>query len=115
MSRIRSKYYGQKDYSTKYADIVTQSFHPLKNITTGEGGAIITNNYKIYNKINKLRNHSFELSRSKNFWDKEVNELGYNFRLTEFQASLGSSQLSKVDSLIKKQIIAKNTINILKI
>ena len=48
-------------------------FSSLKNITTGEGIAIITNNYKIYNKINKLRNHSFELSRSKIFWDKEVN------------------------------------------
>ena len=105
---LGAKYNGQKDYSTKYADIVTQSFHPLKNITTGEGGAIITNNYKIFNKINKLRNHGFELSRSKNFWDKEVKELGYNFRLTEFQASLGSSQLSKVDNLIrKKQSIAK--------
>ena len=105
---LGAKYNGQKDYSTKYADIVTQSFHPLKNITTGEGGAIITNNYKIFNRINKLRNHSLELSKSKNYWDKEVNELGFNFRLTEFQASLGSNQLSKVDYLIKKkQLIAK--------
>ena len=68
---LGAKYCGQKDYSTKYADIVTQSFHPLKNITTGEGGAIITNNYKIHNKISKLRNHSFELSGSKNFGVKK--------------------------------------------
>ena len=105
---LGSKYNGKKDYATKYADIVTQRFHPLKNITTGEGGAILTNNFNIFDKVNKLRNHGIEPSKSKNYWDKEIKELGFNYRLTEFQAALGSSQLTKVDYLIKKkQLIAK--------
>ena len=105
---LGAKYNGQKNYATKYADVVTQSFHPLKNITTGEGGAILTNNISIFDKVNKLRNHGIESSKAKNYWDKEVKELGFNYRLTEFQAALGTSQLTKVDYLIKKkQLIAK--------
>jgi UDP-4-amino-4,6-dideoxy-L-N-acetyl-beta-L-altrosamine transaminase len=105
---LGAKYNGQKNYAVKYADVVTQSFHPLKNITTGEGGAILTNNISIFDKVNKLRNHGMESSKAKNYWDKEVKELGFNYRLTEFQAALGTSQLTKVDSLIKKkQLIAK--------
>ena len=105
---LGAKYNGQKNYAVKYADVVTQSFHPLKNITTGEGGAILTNNIGIFDKVNKLRNHGIESSKAKNYWDKEVKELGFNYRLTEFQAALGTSQLTKVDSLIKKkQLIAK--------
>ena len=105
---LGAKYKGQKNYAIKYADVVTQSFHPLKNITTGEGGAILTNDIRIFNKVNKLRNHGIESSKSKYYWDKEVKELGFNYRLTEFQAALGTSQLNKVDYLIKKkQLIAK--------
>ena len=105
---LGAKYNGQKNYAVKYADVVTQSFHPLKNITTGEGGAILTNNISIFDKVNKLRNHGMESSKAKNYWDNEVKELGFNYRLTEFQAALGTSQLTKVDSLIKKkQLIAK--------
>lgn len=105
---LGAKYKGQKNYATMYADVVTQSFHPLKNITTGEGGAILTNDISIFNKVNKLRNHGIESSKSKNYWDKEVKELGFNYRLTEFQAALGTSQLNKVDYLIKKkQSVAK--------
>ena len=105
---LGAKYNGQKNYAVKYADVVTQSFHPLKNITTGEGGAILTNNISIFDKVNKLRNHGIESSKAKNYWDNEVKELGFNYRLTEFQAALGTSQLTKVDSLIKKkQLIAK--------
>ena len=80
----------------------------MKNITTGEGGAVITNDYKVFDMINKFRNHGIESSKSKNYWDKEINELGFNYRLTEFQASLGSNQLAKVDNLIrKKQLMAQ--------
>ena len=105
---LGAKYYNKKDYAVKFADIVTQSFHPLKNITTGEGGAIITNDYEINKKVNKLRNHGIEDSIKKNYWDKEVKHLGFNYRLTEFQAALGTNQLKKVDGLLKKkQLIAK--------
>ena len=57
-----SKFNNVEDYAIKYADIVTQSFHPVKQITTGEGGAIITNNKNLYSKAKLLRNHAGFLS-----------------------------------------------------
>ena len=53
-----SEYYNDKKYAIDYSDIVTQSFHPVKGITTGEGGAVITNNYKIYENIKIMRSHN---------------------------------------------------------
>ena len=106
---LGSKYFNSKQYAQKYADIVTQSFHPVKAITTGEGGAVFTNSKKIYNKIKLLRSH--HIDRSKNNigeWYYKVENLGFNYRLTDFQASLGISQLKKLDIFIKKrQKIAK--------
>jgi dTDP-4-amino-4,6-dideoxygalactose transaminase len=54
---LGAKYFNKINYSTNYAHIVVQSFHPVKNITTGEGGALLTNNKKIYEKIKLLRSH----------------------------------------------------------
>ena len=105
---LGAKFNGRKDYAIKYADVVTQSFHPLKNITTGEGGAIITNDIAIHKKVKLLRNHGIESSKKKEYWNNEVNQIGYNYRLTDFQASLGISQLKKINFFIrKKQNIAK--------
>tara|TARA_B100001121_G_C18581130_1_gene569815 strand:- start:234 stop:437 length:204 start_codon:yes stop_codon:yes gene_type:complete len=58
---LGSKYNGDSKYAAKFADVVSQSFHALKNITTGEGGAVITNNREIYKKVNLLRNHGLSL------------------------------------------------------
>ncbi|WP_129691774.1 UDP-4-amino-4,6-dideoxy-N-acetyl-beta-L-altrosamine transaminase [Gottfriedia acidiceleris] len=92
-------------------DMTMFSFHPVKHITTGEGGIITTNNKDYYQKLLQFRTHG--ISRSKEFlneyhgpWYYEMHSLGYNYRLTDIQASLGISQLKKIDSYIdrRKQI-----------
>ena len=81
--------------------MVTQSFHAVKNITTGEGGAIITNSKIIDSKIVLLRNHGINsnvISNKKLPWFKNMQTLGFNYRLTDIQSALGSSQLNRLDS-----------------
>ena len=100
-----SKYNNNEDYAIKYADIVTQSFHPVKQITTGEGGAIITNNKNLYSKAKLLRSHGMIRSGNKNTepWIYSMNELGYNYRLPDINCALGISQLKKIKIFIKKR------------
>lgn len=93
-----SKYLGSKKYAVQFADIVTHSYHPVKNFTTGEGGAILTNNLAIYNKIKLLRSHGITKNiREIKFWGYRMIDFGYNYRLTDIQAALGISQLKKLD------------------
>lgn len=76
------------------------SFHPVKSITTGEGGAILTNNKKYYEKLKLLRSHGIYKDKS----GKNVMvELGFNYRMTDFSAALGVSQLKKLDGFINKR------------
>ena len=122
---LGSKYYGSIKYAVKYADVVTQSFHAVKNFTTGEGGAVLTNSKKIYTKIKRLKNHGIDKNQKiKNTvfpWYYNVDELGYNYRLTDFQSALGLSQLDNLNNMIiKRRKIAqfynhklKNTQNII--
>jgi UDP-4-amino-4,6-dideoxy-N-acetyl-beta-L-altrosamine transaminase len=101
-----ASYEKNKKYAIKYADVVTQSFHPVKNITTGEGGAILTNNKEIYNKVKLLRSHGVVKSLGKNQarpWYYEMRELGYNYRITDLQCALGTSQLKKLNKFIKRK------------
>ena len=101
---LGSKINNNSKYAIKYADIVSQSFQTLKNITTGEGGAVITNNFDIYKKINTLRTHGLiKNSKARKFWDSEMAEIGFNYRLTDFQSALGISQLRKINTFIKKR------------
>ena len=76
--------------------------HPLKTITTGEGGIVTTNTKKIAERINLLRSHGIKRNLMKH-WDYDVTLNGFNFRLTDFQCSLGLSQLSKVSRILKKR------------
>ncbi len=89
------------------ADITTFSFHPVKTITTGEGGAITTDNKVFAEKARQIRNHGIIKSNSysKRFggWYYQIERLGYNFRITDFQAALGISQLKKIESFIKRR------------
>jgi len=87
--------------SCKHADISTFSFHPLKSITTCEGGAITTNNKKIYDKLETLR--SIGIKRSNYHWKYDVEDLSLNFRLSDVQCALGISQLKKLNKFIKKR------------
>ena len=103
---LGAKYLNRKDYAIKFADIVIQSFHPVKNITTGEGGAVLTNNKLIYKKVKLLRSHNIE--RKFSGWFYDIKSIGYNYRITDIQSALGVSQLTKLNLFLKKRkIIAK--------
>ncbi len=94
--------------SCKHSDISVFSFHPVKQLTTGEGGAILTNDKKIYEKALALRNHGISLKPDIAPWYYEMKELGFNYRLTDIACALGLSQLKKLDRFIaKRQKIAK--------
>ncbi len=80
------------------ADISIFSFHAIKPITTFEGGALLTNDEEIYKKAKKLRSHNIE---KKSLWDSELNELGYNYRLSDVACALGLSQLKRLDNFLQ--------------
>ena len=100
-----------------YADLAIFSFHPVKHIASGEGGMITTNNIELYNQLLKLRTHGIVKSDDlyqnsvefaggeKNYpgWYMEMQDLGYNYRLTDFQAALGNSQLKRANEGIKRR------------
>lgn len=108
---VDSKGQKQNCGNVQYADIAVFSFHPVKHIACGEGGMVTTNNEELYNELLKLRTHgivknagSFENSiaeaggdQAYPGWYMEMQELGYNYRLTDFQAALGISQLKQAE------------------
>ena len=77
------------------------SFHPVKTITTGEGGAVLTNNEKFAKRIFRLRSHG--IIREKNYWDYDIKDLGFNYRLSDINCALGFSQLKKIKTFFKKR------------
>ncbi len=84
------------------------SFHPVKHLTTAEGGAITTNSKDIYEKLIMLRGHGMVKTAEMKPWEYEMRELGFNYRITDIQCALGLSQLSKLDGFIKRRFeIAK--------
>ena len=87
--------------SCKHSDVCTFSFHPLKTITTGEGGAVTTNSKKIYDKMEKIRSHG--IKRQRDHWKYDIVDLGLNFRLTDIQCALGISQLKKINNFLLKR------------
>jgi dTDP-4-amino-4,6-dideoxygalactose transaminase len=87
--------------SSKHSDISSFSFHPVKSITTGEGGLITTSNKNIAQKIRLLRSHGIE--RSKNYWNYDIKNNGLNYRLSDINAALGISQLNKIQEILKKR------------
>ncbi len=91
-----------------HSDMAITSFHPVKHITTGEGGAVLTNNAELARKLRILREHGIERGTDpEEPWRYEMVELGYNYRLTDFQCALGLSQLGKLpDFLSKRRILA---------
>ncbi len=106
---IGSSYKKHKIGSCKYSDISVFSFHPVKIITTGEGGACLTNNPELANKIFNFRNHGvtrdIKQMNKKNIgpWYYEQIDIGYNFRLNDISCALGISQLKKLDKIIIKR------------
>ncbi|MCT4628557.1 UDP-4-amino-4,6-dideoxy-N-acetyl-beta-L-altrosamine transaminase [Winogradskyella sp.] len=89
-----------------YANIGIFSFHPVKHIACGEGGMVTTNDEVLYNKLSKLRTHGItkeNMSENHGGWYYEMQELGFNYRLTDIQSALGITQLEKNDAGVKRR------------
>ena len=86
-----------------HADVSVMSFHPIKHITTGEGGALLTNNKRVFDRALRFRHHGIVKRSSRPRWFYDIHELGYNYRITDFQCALGQSQLSRLDQFCIKR------------
>ena len=101
---------GKKPVGT-LADLTVFSFHPVKHITTGEGGMIVTDSREFAEKLRRFRNHGMSIDHHRrtdmSTWHYEMIDIGYNYRLTDFQCALGIKQLKKIPSWLgKRQLIA---------
>ena len=116
---IGGKYLDENIGSCRFSDITIFSFHPVKIITTAEGGAATTNNDLIYNRLQRHRSHGIT-SDKKDFVDIPANEIwnyqqiyiGYNYRMTEIQAALGISQLKRINQFVEKRQSIANRYNL---
>ncbi len=112
---LGSRYYnGKKVGCCDCSDMTVFSFHPVKSITTGEGGAITTNSKELYDKLKILRSHGmvrdsadYKYISSVPYYH-EMQYLGYNYRMTDIQAALGISQLKRLDQFVKRRNLISN-------
>jgi len=106
---IGAQYNGIKSGSCTNSDISIFSFHPVKHLTTAEGGAITTNDKEMYEKLLSLRSHGMVKTPEMKPWEYEMRELGFNYRITDIQCALGISQLQKLPSFVERRFeIAKS-------
>jgi UDP-4-amino-4,6-dideoxy-N-acetyl-beta-L-altrosamine transaminase len=111
---IGAKYQGEPVGNCRYSDITVFSFHPVKIITTAEGGLSVTNHGALAQKMNLLRSHGISSTPTdmaprpaEEIWNYQQIDLGFNYRMTEMQAALGLSQLQKLDEFVSiRQAIA---------
>lgn len=112
-----ANYLDTKVGSCKYSDMTVFSFHPVKIVTTGEGGMILTNCKGLYEKLVLYRSHG--ITRNKDFmrseshgpWYYEQIDLGFNYRMTDIQAALGISQMARIDEFVMKRRYLANRYN----
>lgn len=104
---LGARYNGKKIGALTYSEMVMFSFHPVKHITTGEGGIIVTNNEEYYERLQLFRSHGITKNNLVNEphgdWYYEMQYLGFNYRITDIQCALGVSQLKKLDSFVKSR------------
>jgi UDP-4-amino-4,6-dideoxy-N-acetyl-beta-L-altrosamine transaminase len=106
---IGASYLASKIGSCQYSDVVVFSFHPVKIITTGEGGAALTNSLEVANKMRLLRSHGITrnpkemINHKEGDWFYEQISLGFNYRMSDIQAALGSSQLSRLNEYVTRR------------
>lgn len=103
---LGASYNGRKIGS--WADMTMFSFHPVKHVTTGEGGIITTNDERYYERLLLFRNHGMtrnpnRLIQNDGPWYYEMQELGYNYRMTDLQAALGASQMDKLQDFVARR------------
>ena len=96
--------------NNSFSDAIVFSFHPVKSITSGEGGAVVCKDKKIYQKIKMLREHGivkekrfFQIKKKDQPWYYEQHHLGYNYRMSDISAALGNSQLTHLKLFIKQR------------
>jgi len=106
---IGGRYKGEPVGNCRYSDIAVFSFHPVKIITTGEGGMALTNNLELANRMVRLRSHGItrnaeEMTHAPDGpWYYQQIELGFNYRMTDLQAALGLSQMQRLDGFVTKR------------
>jgi UDP-4-amino-4,6-dideoxy-N-acetyl-beta-L-altrosamine transaminase len=106
---VGGRYQGETIGNCRYSDVTIFSFHPVKLITTGEGGMAMTNDAELAGRIARLRSHGItrvpaEMTHLPDGpWYYQQIELGFNYRLTDFQAALGLSQLSRLDEFVTRR------------
>ena len=105
---IGAKYKGEPVGNGRYSDITVFSFHPVKIITTAEGGMALTNNAKLAKRMSMLRSHGISSDPAdmvprptEETWNYQQIDLGFNYRMTELQAALGLSQLKQLDQFVQ--------------
>ena len=106
---VGAEYLGGKVGSCEFSDMAVFSFHPVKIITTGEGGMVLTNSKELYEKLTLYRSHgitresAFMTHESDGPWYYQQINLGFNFRMTDIQAALGCSQMQRLDEFVARR------------
>ena len=114
---VGADYKNSKVGSCKYSDMTVFSFHPVKIITTGEGGMILTNNENLYEKLKLYRSHGITRNPAlmthepDGSWYYQQIDLGFNYRMTDIQAALGYSQMNRLDEFVVRRRYLANRYN----
>ncbi|MEH2366530.1 UDP-4-amino-4,6-dideoxy-N-acetyl-beta-L-altrosamine transaminase [Nostoc sp.] len=114
---IGGSYQTQPIGCCKFSDMAVFSFHPVKIITTGEGGMVLTNQEDLYQRLIRLRSHGITRNpdlmqgESHGLWYYQQLELGFNYRMTDIQAALGTSQMQRLDEFVERRWFLANRYN----